>query len=174
MHDTRAVAFRLAGFVALAVSLLASACAHRTAFEAYEPGPEDDGFSTDEAFQIAGSTVPNEVLSFYFLLIDDSLEQGDDVEELHTLMQRAHDEEDYLGVAGPISARNLDVVSDALERSAPGALRGLLLIYLGPPEHIDTLADKARNAGARLHFLIYPAGARTRPPTAPGGDAAPL
>jgi len=118
--------------------------------------PADAGFDLNAAIQIAGSQVPQGVESFYFLVIDDTLAEGEDVRELRRLLLLAAESEEFLGIVGPRSARNLRVVRAALDATEAEAIDGLQIIYLGPSAQIDPLSSTVEENGVGLHFMVYP------------------
>ncbi|MBI2383243.1 MAG: hypothetical protein HYV18_04140 [Gammaproteobacteria bacterium] len=116
-------------------------------------------FDIDEAMNLAGRQVPNEVTSFYFFVLDTPTSLRRDAEELATKMQAAALEHDYLGITGPDPNRNLRTVLRALEAVRGKDLRGLVVIYLGPPDHRRHLSAPIAGSGARFLFVEFPRGA---------------
>lgn len=157
------------------LAIAASGCALLKSTDSTEPRryashAVDASYDLNLAMEVAGVAVPFGVESFYFLVLDDTLAPAEDVAETRRLLQRASEEDDYLGITGPQAHRNVAVVRAALEAAGPDEFDGATLIFLGPSEQVENLRAPALRSGAQLRFMIYPPA---RQP-APVNDAGPL
>jgi len=116
----------------------------------------DAAFDLDTAMRLAGSQVPPELDSFYFFAMLEPAPEAQDIAELGSKMQAAARERDYLGVAGPDSERNRRTLLAALDAHRDEDLSGMILIYVGPDSHRDTVSSAAQAAKVELRFVAYP------------------
>jgi hypothetical protein len=110
-------------------------------------------YDLDHAMELAGLQVPDDVESFYFFVLDPAAD-GESGELAQKLVQAA-EERDFIGIAGADSDHNRDVLVAALAITGTRDLKGLVIIYVGPPDHEAALARVVNATGAQLKFVPY-------------------
>jgi hypothetical protein len=110
-------------------------------------------YDLDAAMDLAGFQVPAEVESFYFFVLDPGAD-GETGELAQKLVQAAG-ENDFVGIAGADPEHNREVLRAALALTGARDLKGLIIIYVGPPDHEAELVPLVRATGAQLRFVTY-------------------
>lgn len=118
--------------------------------------PVNADFNLDTAMRLAGTQVPPELESFYFFAMLEPVPEAQDIAELGIKMQAAANERDYLGIAGPDPERNRRTLLGALDAHRGEDLSGMILIYVGPVSHRDSVSGAAAAAKVELRFVAYP------------------
>lgn len=110
-------------------------------------------FDVNRAMDLAGSAVPPEVESFYFFVLDRNA--PDESGELAQKLGQAADEHEFVGIAGADAQHNRRVLLAALRAPRARSLAGLIIVYVGPPEHAAELSAEVQAAGAEMRFVDY-------------------
>ena len=118
--------------------------------------PVNADFNLDTAMRLAGTQVPPELESFYFFAMLEPVPEAQDIAELGSKMQAAARERDYLGIAGPDPERNRRTLLAALDAHRGEDLSGMILIYVGPASHRESVSGAAAAARVVLRFVAYP------------------
>lgn len=113
-------------------------------------------FNYDRAYNVAGQFVPPDKDSFYLFDVEDAENENDAVTDLKGMLQKAHNDKDYIAIVGPQSSKNKRVLTQALDNYDKDSLAEMLLIYLGPKDHREEVAAMVHDKGATFYFAIFP------------------
>lgn len=124
-------------------------------WQVLNPRPELAGFNLNQAMDLAGAEVPEDIESFYFFVPEVGRSRRVEIGELSRLLTQAAAERDYIGLAGADAERNRDALLAALEEITTG-LNGATVVYLGPEHHrVDIQAAVEKSSGL-IKFVRYP------------------
>jgi hypothetical protein len=135
--------------VAVAAVAIAGVYQHRRALHAAALAAYD----VDTAMSLAGRQVPSVTDSFYFFVLEHASDA--EITELAEKLAQAATEHDYIGVTGADADYNRSALLSALAANRARRLDGLVIIYLGPPEHEPVLAPVVQASGAEFRFVQY-------------------
>lgn len=110
-------------------------------------------FDLDTAMNLIGAEVPSDVESFYFFVLEPRADP--EAPELAAKMVQAAGEHDFIGITGADAGHNRAVLLAALALPRERDLRGLIIIYAGPPEQESELRDVVLKNGAEFRFVEY-------------------
>ncbi len=113
------------------------------------------GFSQDRAIDLAGQHVPDDVQSFYFMIVDAERDSAVQAGELAQMMVKASQEQDHLGVTGADASLLHQVMLMAFALTKDEQLNALHLVYVGRPAHQASVEAQASRAGLAMDFVAY-------------------
>ena len=113
-------------------------------------------FNLDTAMNLIGAEVPTGVESFYFFVLE--AKSPTETSELAEKMVQAAGEHEFLGITGADPSHNRAVLLAALAVPRQQDLRGLIIIYAGPPEQETELREVVLKNGAEFRFVPYAPG----------------
>ena len=113
------------------------------------------GFSQDRAIDLAGRHVPEDVQSFYFMIVDAERDGAVQAGELAQMMLKAAREQDHLGVTGADAPLLHQVMLMAFALTKDEKLGPLHVVYVGQPEHQASVEAQATRAGLAMDFVAY-------------------
>jgi hypothetical protein len=150
---TLLLALALAAILGLCFLLWSETAADDTAVGTVGAVP----FNQSAAINLAGEQVPPDVDGFYLYVMEPDRALADESAELAGKLRQAAAERDYLGIIGVDPERNHQILIEALHLAREHSLSGAIVIYLGPSELAEDVAERLGTAGADLRYVVYPA-----------------
>lgn len=120
------------------------------------PTADESGYDVNQAYNIAGSHVPETVRDFYLYHVEVEEELGAQAESLASLMRSAQKDSDFLAVIGANPLLTYDVFNAALDMIGNEPLGEVTFIYLGRADHQAAVRERVELKGAELRFSEYP------------------
>jgi len=115
-----------------------------------------DCYDYDEAKKLYQSLLPLGLYDASGLSIGSDTEFEKAVEFVAVLLSDGDEQPKYVGLYGPNPDLGLKALRTALEDYEPQSLRGMTLVFLGKPRHLDELVPLVDKYGFTIRFGEYP------------------
>lgn len=123
--------------------------------QASTPKDQIIGYESAWAMDLSGQMVPPEVNGYYFIEIVDDASDAQYVDEIRDLLDRAHADEDYLGIISRDAHRMRELVLTTLADVPAGSLSDATVIMIGRVEDETPLRKAVESSGAEFRYGVY-------------------